>query len=90
MFDERATAPPRPMLAVGVTYDHARNYLVCESCGTAWTFKGKGTPTRCPVCVQMPPLAGHAGFCAKVTHATVSGETESADWPCTCDCGDRA
>ncbi len=47
------------------------------------------TPCPCDVCEAMrhgvtsvaPPLAGHAGDCAKVLHATAKGETDAA-----CDC----
>ena len=63
--------------------------LVCgcddlQTCRHPW-----GEMYRQPAQSPLPvaPLAGHAGDCGKVTHATVKGET---DWPCTCDCGDRA
>ena len=70
------------MTVPGVTYDAATNLLKCGSCGSSWVFLGRGTPTRCPACPSdAHPLAGHAGDCARVTTATITGNN---DGPCTC------
>ena len=48
--------------------------MVCKKCGEeghSW----------CGVVRINPPLAGHAGDCEKVLHATVSGKTDA---PCSC------
>lgn len=55
-------------------YDPAQDVYVCESCGTTW----EALAQPCPSC---HPLEGHAGDCAKVCHATITGAT---DTDCTC------